>query len=776
MSPYSFKEEAPQDAAASHTKAQFDKLVEVISRSQQSYRELIDNLDHAVFTLSLEGEIRVANRRLSEILDVSFQNLIGRRLTEFVELPVRAESERWLPVLLKNGSWTGTVPLRLKKDNELRYFSCWLQAVEEAGQATSISGWARDITLERESATRFATLFETLGDGVFFTSPEGKLLDANPALVRMLGFESKEELQSHNFREVYADPTERERLIHEVTEKGAIYDREVVLRRKDGREIRCLDTCSVIRDDTGRVLRFQGAFVDVTERREMEKRLHLEQEFVRHLIASIPDVIAVLDLEGRFTFASPRTLEVLGRPAEELIGNLLARQVHPDDAAAVKSMFEKVAGGHTAEQFECRARHTDGSWRIIRANIAPLYDASGRTSGVVASARDVTESKKLEQQFVQKEKLAAMGEMMAGVAHELNNPLTAILGISDLLAERALDDTMHRQVETVLKQARRAAAIVQNLLVFSRPSALRQTKVRLDQIVKQALTPHRNSLQQKNITVDFREPREPAFVEGDAKLLVQVFSNLIANAEQAMVGARDHGTLRISIDSLPGKVSVAFEDDGGGIAPENMGRIFDPFFTTKRPGGGTGLGLTISLAIAKEHGGKIEVESIPGAGSTFRVTLPAVVGENAAATSTPRVAAPALSGSAELRGHSVFVVDDEESIREIVQEGLVARGMVVEGTSNAEEALAQLAERRYEIVLCDFNMPGLNGEKLFERVRAQAGPATPRFVFMTGALLDSETIAEFDKLGASVLQKPFHVAVLAELLTKLVQSQPAQLK
>jgi DNA-binding response OmpR family regulator len=122
------------------------------------------------------------------------------------------------------------------------------------------------------------------------------------------------------------------------------------------------------------------------------------------------------------------------------------------------------------------------------------------------------------------------------------------------------------------------------------------------------------------------------------------------------------------------------------------------------------------------------------------------------------------------------VVDDEESIREIVQEGLVARGMVVEGTSNAEEALAQLAERRYEIVLCDFNMPGLNGEKLFERVRAQAGPSTPRFVFMTGALLDSETIAEFDKLGASVLQKPFHVAVLAELLTKLVQSQPAQLK
>jgi PAS domain S-box-containing protein len=777
MSPYSSKQDAQQDALGSHTEEQFDKLVDVISRSQQNYRELIDNLDHAVFTLSLDGEIRVANRRLSEVLDVSFQNLIGRRLTEFIELPAPTEPERWLPVLLKNGSWTGTVPLRLKKDNELRYFHCWLQAVEEAGQATSISGWARDITLERESATRFATLFETLRDGVFFTSPEGKVLDANPALVRMLGFESKEELQSHSFREVYADPSQREALVREVAEKGAIHNREVVLRRKDGQEIHCLDTCTVIRDDTGRVLRFQGTFVDVTERREMEKRLHLEQEFVRHLIASFPDMIAVLDLEGCFTYASPRTQDVLGRPPQGFIGDSLGGQVHPDDSAAVKSMFAKVASGQaTGEQFEYRVRHADGSWRILRANAGPLFDASGRISGVVASARDVTEAKKAEQQVAQKEKLAAMGEMMAGVAHELNNPLTAILGISDLLSERALDDTMHRQVETVLKQARRAAAIVQNLLVFSRPSALRQSKVRLDQIVKQALTPHRNSLQQKNITVEFEEPRDLAIVEGDAKLLVQVFSNLIANAEQAIVGARDHGTLRISIVHAGGKLSVCFVDDGCGIAPENIARIFDPFFTTKRPGGGTGLGLTISLAITKEHGGKIDVESNLGAGSTFRVVLPAVAEESSVVPAAPRGGVPAPSGSTELRGHSVFVVDDEESIREIVQEGLSARGMVVEGASNAEEALAHLSERRYEIVLCDFNMPGLNGEKFFERVRAQAGPATPRFVFMTGALLDSATIAEFSLRGASVLQKPFHIAALAELLTSLVQTQPAQTK
>jgi PAS domain S-box-containing protein len=773
MPSHSDDNRSEQLAFESAGEAQHNKLVEVISRSQHNYRDLIDNLDHAVFTLALDGEIRVANRRLSELLGVSFQHLIGCRLTDFIETPTRQEFQQWLALLLKRGSWTGITAVKLKKEQETRQFQCWVQAVsEDAGGYSSIIGWARDITAERQSEIRFTELFAALREGIFLSTPDGKLLDVNPALVHMLGYETKQDLQSVNLRDIYVDPAQRDSLVDEVLKKGAIQDRAIILRRKDRKAIHCLISSAGTRDAGGQVLRIQGTIVDVSERRQMEKHLHKEQEFVRSLVASFPDVIAVLDLQGVYTFISPLVQEVLGRPASEFIGKRLGDNVHQDDVAKLRSTFQKVACGEGSEgQFEYRTKHADGNWRVLRASASPLYDSAGKISGVVASARDVTESKRTEQQAVQKEKLAAMGEMMAGVAHELNNPLTAILGISDLIRERAVDDSMRHQIDTVLKQARRAAIIVQNLLVFSRPSILRQTKVQIDQIVKQALDAQRASLQQKNITVEFRPAPGLPPIEGDPKLLVQGFSNLIANAEQAIGTVRETGSIRISAALKEGKITLDFSDDGPGIAPENIGKVFDPFFTTRRPTGGTGLGLTISQAIVKEHGGKIEVESTPGAGATFRVLLPAAIEEVPADAPAPRAVAPPLSRAAELRGHSVFIVDDEESIREIVQEGLAARGMIVEGAPSSEEALTHLTAQDYEFVLCDFNLPGLNGEQLFDRVRSQTQGPNPRFVFMTGALFDPAQVAKFEKKGASVLQKPFHVAALATLLTQLLQGQ-----
>ena len=773
MSAKSTDKQSKQPVFASPSEAEYNELVEVISRSQHNYRDLIDNLDHAVFTLALNGEIRVANRRLSELLNVSFQYLIGKRITDFIEVPTLEQFQALLPLLFKTGSWVGTVSVCLRKDREPRQFHCWVQALSEDGQFNAVTGWARDVTSERQSEVRFAELFETLREGIFLSTPDGKLLDANPALVRMLGFDSKKDLRSRNVRDIYVDPSQRDLLISDAFERGSIQDRAIALRRKDGQTIHCLNSCAVIRNAEGDVLRIQGTLVDVSERLEMEKHLHKEQEFVRSLVASFPDIIAVLSLEGTCTFMSPRVQDVLGRPPEEFVGKVLGGGVHPDDRPKLKAAFQQVAAGlGTNSQFEYRAMHADGSWRMLRASASSLYDANGKTNGVVASARDVTESKSIEQQLMQKEKLAAMGEMMTGVAHELNNPLTAILGISDLIRERAVDDATRHQIETVLKQARRAATIVQNLLVFSRPSMLRQSRVHLDQIVKQAVDSQRTSLQQKKITVEFQGSSDLPPIEGDAKLLVQGFSNLISNAEQAIGSVRESGTLRITTTIADGRIVLAFSDDGPGIPAENLGKIFDPFFTTRRPSGGTGLGLTISQAIVKEHGGKIEVESTLGGGTTFRVLLPAVVEEVSAEAIVPRPTAPPPPGSAELRGHSVFIVDDEESIREIVQEGLAARGMIVEGAASSEEALSHLETGQYEFVLCDFNLPGLNGEQLFERVRSQAHGATPRFVFMTGALLDQSKMEQFHKKGASVLQKPFHVAALATLLTQLLHGQP----
>jgi PAS domain S-box-containing protein len=759
--------------AAPTSDPQLETLVGVISRSQQSHRELIDNLDQAVFTLSLEGEIRVANRRLAEILGVSFQDLIGHRLDEFILSPTLSDALQFLPEFSKLRYWENLVSMRFRQDSALHFFQCWLMPVVENGEFTSVSGWARDVTSQRESEVRFKELFESLREGIFFSTPEGRILDANPAFLRLLGYASKQELMALNLREVYEDPAQREALLFDLDKQGSIQDRDLVLRCKDGRRIHCLASGFAIRDASGRVVQLQGTLVDITERLEIEKRLRNEQEFVRRLVASFPDLIGVFDSEGRYTYVSPRIHEIMGYPAESLIGASIGARAHPDDQPRMAETFRNIISGRVPNaQLEYRTRHLDGTWRTFRASAAPLFDESGNISGVVASARDVTELKQFENELAQKDKFTAMGQMMAGAAHELNNPLTAILGVSELIRERATDDASRRHAEVILKQARRAAAIVQNLLDFARPSAQGRSNLRLEEIVREALQSQQASLEQKNITVEFEAAPDLPLVAADKKLLSQIFQNIITNAEQAISSARDHGTLKISIAASNAKLCVAFADNGPGISPEIIGKIFDPFFTTKRPGGGSGLGLTICLAVTKEHGGTIEVQSPPGAGCIFRVFLP-VVEES---PQKPRTLAPAriaTPANEALRGHSVLVVDDEESIREIVEEGLSSRGMVVETAGSSEEALSRLATNSYEIILCDMNLPGLHGNELFQRLRVPVGKSMPRFVFMTGDMLEPSVLRQFGDKGAQVLQKPFHVAALAKLLAELLQSQPA---
>jgi PAS domain S-box-containing protein len=767
-------ESTKPSSASPSNEEQFKKLVEIISRSQHNYRELIDTLDQAVFTISLEGEIRVANRSFAEILGEDFHTLIGHRIHEFIAAPSPDEAKIWLAGLLHTGLDHGRLSLRLKKTGELRYFDCWVQVVTEDGVAGGISGWARDVTSQHQAELRFNEFFESLREGIFFTTPDGQVLDANPALVRMLGFESKAELQLGNFSQVYADPAQRDALLRELQSRGSVQDREVVLRRKDGSHLYCLASGFAIRDTFGRIVRLQGTLVDITERREIEKRLHQEQEFVRHLIACFPDMIAVFDATGRFTYVSPRVYEVLGAAPAEFVGQPHLFGVHPDDQPRVAESFREVmAGENPSTQMEFRARHEDGTWRTLRASAGPLFDAEQQISGVVSSVRDITEAKTFEQQLMQKEKFASMGQMMAGAAHELNNPLTAILGVSDLLRERATDDATRRQVEIILQQARRAAAIVQNLLALAVPTGQKRLRVKVEEVIAKVIEAHQKSLQQRNIIVDVAAAEKLPEVEGDPRLLAQVLANILLNAEQAISSVRDTGTVRISLSQAGNNLLVEVADDGPGIPRGIADKIYDPFFTTKRPGGGSGLGLTICLGVIKDHGGRIEVQPSEGAGATFRIFLPAIAEQGAKASNSASVRR-ATPVSSALSDRKLLIVDDEESIREIVQDGLSARGMNVECAASSEEALALLAGNTYDMVLCDFNLPGLSGEQLFEKLRAQTGGSLPRFVFMTGDLLERSTIASFAERGAHVLQKPFQISALAALLSELLQEQPTK--
>ncbi len=383
--------------------------------------------------------------------------------------------------------------------------------------------------------------------------------------------------------------------------------------------------------------------------------------------------------------------------------------------------------------------------------------------------RDVTESKRLEQQVVQSEKLAAVGQMLAGVAHELNNPLTAILGVSDLLREENGAEPMRRQLDLIHQQARRAAEIVQNLLAFSRPAVPRKVSLDLGELVRRTLQLHEYSLRMNDVTVDLvSEPRLP-FVVGDANQLMQVFLNLIINAEQAIREVRNHGTLRVQLGRSGGSVKITFQDDGPGIRPDVLPRIFDPFFTTKRPGGGTGLGLSICMAILKEHRGNIDAEAVPGGGARFTVLLP-ISSENA---DTPVEKAPE-SERVSLEGRSVLVVDNDESIRELLRTGLSARGVQVDCVASGEEALARATHRSYDAILCDLKMPRVSGEQIFERLQAQDGGKAQQFIFMTGDVLDSTALNFLSRSGARFVRKPFRIRDLGAVLSEALETSASR--
>jgi signal transduction histidine kinase len=258
----------------------------------------------------------------------------------------------------------------------------------------------------------------------------------------------------------------------------------------------------------------------------------------------------------------------------------------------------------------------------MRVSASQLFDAENKFSGVIISVRDITVEKKFEQQIIQSERLAAMGQMIGGFAHELNNPLTAILGISELLKEGEATEARAKQLTMMHQQARRATEIVQNLMYFSRPPAPGKSQVNLSELVDRTLHLHAYSLRKNNITVDFLTEERLPQVMGDPHQLMQVFLNLILNAEQAIRESREKGTLRIRLGKSDSHLWATFQDDGPGIAPEILPHIFDPFYTTKRPGRGTGLGLSICKAVMKEHAGNVEAASAPGGGAVFTVSLP----------------------------------------------------------------------------------------------------------------------------------------------------------
>ena len=411
---------------------------------------------------------------------------------------------------------------------------------------------------------------------------------------------------------------------------------------------------------------------------------------------------------------------------------------------------------------------TDYLLRLRRADRVAIWvevtaHAETQENGVTrveALVRDVSERKRLEDQardlyhqLLQAEKLAALGQTISGVAHELNNPLATILTWAERLSQRPVDDQMKRGLETILSESERAAKIVRNLLTFARKRHTTRAMVDVNQIVRETLALRSYEQSLANITVLEALAAGLPLAFADPHQFQQVLLNLIINAEQAMIGANGRGTLILrSWHDLDGDaVILEVNDDGPGVPEDLQPRIFDPFFTTKEVGKGTGLGLTVAYAIVQEHGGRITVKSEPGAGASFFVALP--VGDGPVKPALPKEVERVDVGG----GAVVLVVEDEAALGAAVAESLVDAGFVVDRAGDGEEALARVAARTYDLIICDLKMPRVDGMTFYRTLERDHPKAARRILFVTGDVAGTEAERFLDETGCRWLAKPFRL-------------------
>src|SRR5258708_25635470 len=279
-----------EHVGAAPSEEQLDQLSDMIARSQRNFKELIDSLEDAACAVSLDGTLRTANRSIADLMRLPFTDIVGETFFDFVEEPTREKVEAGLARFLEKRHWAGTVRVRLKNKTRPLAFDCALNAIVKSGEVVGASVLGRDVTGQHEKELRFTELFETLQEGAYFSTPEGRLLDANPALVSILGYATKDELLALEAGKLNVDPTEQPVLGRAPDDRGGVRAREITLRKKDGTPAVFLESSRAVWDASGKLIRYQGTLVDVTERRKLERQLLRQAKFRRHLLASFPDL------------------------------------------------------------------------------------------------------------------------------------------------------------------------------------------------------------------------------------------------------------------------------------------------------------------------------------------------------------------------------------------------------------------------------------------------------------------------------------------------------
>ena len=505
------------------------------------------------------------------------------------------------------------------------------------------------------------------------------------------------------------------------------------------------------------------------------RRSALSSEAFARLFEAVHEgvYIGTVDERSSHTYsANPYLKLMFGYPAEtpehEVRPFELERFADPQ---ARQAFVERLRRDGAAADYLLRLRRADRSfmWVEVTAHAEP----SAEGLRVDALMRDVSERKRLEDQardlyhqLLQAEKLAALGQTISGVAHELNNPLATILTWAERLSQSQVDDQTRRGLETILSESERAAKIVRNLLTFARKRHTTRAMVDLNHVVRETLALRSYEQGLSNITILDALPSGLPNVFADPHQIQQVLLNLIINAEQAMVSANGRGTLilRSWHDVDRDAVVLEVNDDGPGVPDDVRPKIFDPFFTTKEVGKGTGLGLTVAYAIVQEHGGRITLKSEPMKGASFYVELPAGDGT----VKPPAVPAPLERAATVGAGAAVLVVEDEAALGAAVAEALRDAGFTVERASDGLEALDRVKQRPFDLIVCDLKMPRLDGAAFYRELESLDPTMTRRILFVTGDVAGTDAERFLDDSGCRWLAKPFRLRDLLRTASEMI--------
>jgi PAS domain S-box-containing protein len=506
-------------------------------------------------------------------------------------------------------------------------------------------------------------------------------------------------------------------------------------------------------------------------RRLLEQEISVSEQKYRLLFDSASDAIFLVDLASlEIVEANPAATELAGRAADKLVGrslhDLCPKLQHCstsllENKRVVERLFDTAGEFHLVrgqgEQMLC-----EGSATLVDYHQRPVMQMN---------AREITGRKKMEQQLRQAEKLSALGQLVAGVAHELNNPLAVVMGYAQILSKhKTLEEKVRKDLLKILHESERAAKIVRNLLTFARPREPHMTVVDVNRLVADALETREIQVHSAQVQVLRRLAPDLPVTKADADQIEQVMANLMANAIQALDNHLGKRVIEVTTEKRGDKIRIAVADTGPGIPLQILDRIFDPFFTTKGPGKGTGLGLSICYSIMEEHKGKIWVESEVGKGARFIAELPIVSCHDVVTEGDG--AGNDRDSDPEAPQRRILIVDDEPGIVDVLQEVLGNSGYRIETASNGAKALNRIASQDYDLIISDLCMPEMSGEKLHATLREHYPHLLDRIIFVTGDTVSAGSRSFLEKSGARWLSKPFNISEIERMVRSHLRSEP----